>query len=148
MQTENRIVIEASWARVFDAAAQVEDWPDFLDHYRWVRTGPWSGAEREVRMSASRSGFPCWWSARQRLERAKKRIHYLHTRSAFTQGMDVWWLLKALGPRSTEVRLTHAMPPSGRPKAWFRGHVVGSFFVHAIAEKTLAGVKRHLEGAK
>jgi hypothetical protein len=145
MNTENRIEIAASWTRVFDAAARVEAWPGFLGHYRWVQAGPWRGQEREVRMAASRSGLPCRWTAIQRLERPRMRIHYLHTRSRFTQGMDVWWLLKPLGPRRTEVLLTHTMPPSGPLKAWFRRHVVGSFFVHAIAEKTLAGVKRRVE---
>ncbi|HTB23650.1 MAG TPA: SRPBCC family protein [bacterium] len=145
MKTENRIVIEAPWAEVFGAAAKVEAWPDFLAHYRWVEAGAWKAKEREVRMSASRSGFPCWWTALQRLERPKKRIHYLHTRSTFTRGMDVWWLLKALGPRRTEVVLTHSMPQEAFFMALFREQVVGRFFVHAIAEKTLAGVKRHLE---
>lgn len=59
--------------------------------------------------------------------------------------MDVWWLLKAAGPRRTEVLLTHAMPPENPLKALFRRRVVGDLFVHAIAEKTLAGVKRLLE---
>ena len=145
MKTENRIVIEAPWAEVFDAAARVEAWPDFLAHYRWVRVDPWAGDEREVRMSASRSGFPCWWTADQRLEKPKKRIHYLHTHSAFTRGMDVWWHLNALGPKRTEVVLTHTMPKESYFMSLFRERVVGGFFVHAIAEKTLAGVKRHLE---
>jgi hypothetical protein len=102
---------------------------------------------RDVRMSASRSGIPCWWTAEQRLERPRKRIHYVHTRSAFTQGMDVWWLLKELGPHRTEIVLTHVMPPEGPVLSLFRRHVVGSFFVHAIAQKTLAGIKRRVEGS-
>jgi hypothetical protein len=145
MNTENRIMIAAPWTRVFDVAARVEDWPGFLGHYRWVKVGPWRGREREVHMAASRSGLPCRWTASQRLERSRKRIHYLHTRSKFTQGMDVWWLLKPAGPRRTEVLLTHTMPEAGPLMAWFRRQVVGSFFVHAIAEKTLAGVKRRVE---
>jgi ribosome-associated toxin RatA of RatAB toxin-antitoxin module len=146
MQTENRIIVGAPWLRVFEAAARVEDWPQFLPHYRKVEAGPWDGQRREVRMSASRDGFPCRWTAQQRLERPHKRIHYRHTRSAFTRGMEVWWLLEALGPRETLVRLTHAMPPEPPPLSWFRQQVVGAFFVHAIAQKTLEGVKRHVEG--
>lgn len=145
MNTENSILMEAPWTRVFAAAAEVEHWPLRLSHYRWVKTGPWEGKERTVRMSASRDGIPCWWTARQRLERARKRIHYVHTRSTFTRGMEVWWLLKPLGPRRTRVLLTHAMPSESFAMDWFRRRVVGDFFVHAIAEKTLAGLKKTLE---
>jgi|SRR5665213_485951 len=145
MKTENRITIDAPWKRVFDAAARIEAWPELLAHYRWVTVGPWAGSERDVSMSASRSGFPCWWSARQRLEYSGKRIHYLHTRSTFTQGMDVWWHLGPQGPKRTEVLLTHTMPSEGAMASFLRQAVVGSLFVHAVAEKTLIGLKRHVE---
>jgi len=145
MDTENRIIIDAPWARVFDAAQRVEEWPLFLRHYRRVEVEPWQGLEREVRMSASRDGFPCWWTALQRPERPAKRIHYVHTRSAFTRGMEVWWILKPLGPGRTEVTLTHTMPPEPPLRAWFRQRIVGDLFVCAIAERTLAGVKLRLE---
>jgi Polyketide cyclase / dehydrase and lipid transport len=145
MQTENRITIEAPWRTVFKAAAEVEHWPTILKHYRWVEAGPFKGQEREVRMSASRDGIPCWWTAKQRLEPSRKRIIYLHTRSTFTRGMDVLWMLKPLGRSRTEVLLTHAMPAEGPFMAWFRQHIVGTFFVHAIAAKTLVGIKARLE---
>lgn len=146
METENRISMEAPWERVFKAALEVERWPEFLAHYRRVEAGPWRRGEREVRMAASRDGFPCRWTAQQRPQRAKKRILYRHTHSTFTQGMEVCWSFRPQGPRRTEVRLSHAMPAGGPGLGWFRQRVVGGLFVHPIAERTLLGVKRLVEG--
>ena len=60
--------------------------------------------------------------------------------------MEVWWLLKK-AKGGTEVTITHDMQPSRNPLLqWFRQVVVGKIFVENIAGKTLAGLKKHLEG--
>lgn len=123
----------------------MEQWPELLAHYRFVRILSGRGAHRVVDMAASRDGIPCRWQARQDLDLKHKRIHYTHTKSNFTQGMEVWWILEPQGAKATRVLLTHAMPPEGAVMSWFRQHIVGGFFVDAIAAKTLAGLKRHLE---
>jgi uncharacterized membrane protein len=146
MKTSNEISIEAPWGRVFEAAAQVEDWPRLLAHYRWVKVLSGRGTKRVVDMAASRDGFPCRWTSDQVLDRRKKTIYYLHIRSVWTRGMQVWWVLKPRGARRTEILLLHEMPdPSFAPYRWFLQHIVGDQFVHNIAGKTLAGLKRHLE---
>ena len=145
MNTQDEVLILAPWRRVFDAAAKVEEWPQLLAHYRYVTVLSGRGDHRTVLMAASRDGIPCRWQAQQDLDLKRKRIHYRHTRSNFTQGMEVWWILEPQGPQATRVLLTHAMPQEGALMGWFRQHVVGGLFVDAIAAKTLAGLKRHLE---
>jgi len=123
----------------------VELWPSLLAHYRFVKIVSGKGKQRVVDMAASRSGLPCRWQAQQTLDLKRKRIHYLHTKSNFTQGMSVWWILEPKGSKATQVLLTHAMPPEGPLMGAFRQRVVGGFFVDHVAAKTLAGLKRHLE---
>jgi uncharacterized membrane protein len=146
VKTSNEISIEAPWGRVFKAAAEVEQWPQLLAHYRWVRVLSGRGDKRVVEMAASRDGFPCRWTSDQVLDRRKKIVYYLHVRSVWTRGMQVWWILKPRGPKKTEILLLHEMPdPAFAPYRWFLQRVVGDQFVHNIAGKTLAGLKRHLE---
>jgi hypothetical protein len=145
MQTLNTITIKAPWRKVYAAAAEVERWPELLAHYRWVRVLSGKAPKRIVDMAAFRTGFPCRWVSLQQLYPARKRVYYLHQRSFFTQGMVVWWILKPRGPRVTDVILTHDMPARGPLRAWFDQRIVGELFVHHIAGKTLAGLKRHLE---
>ena len=144
MKTVNTITIQAPWRKVYAAAAKVEDWPQLLPHYWWVKGVSGKGNARVVDMAAFRTGFPCRWVSQQKLYPARKKVYYLHIKSIFTQGMVVWWILKPKG-KATEILLTHDMPERGPLRAWFDQHIVGDLFVHNIAGKTLAGLKRHLE---
>jgi ribosome-associated toxin RatA of RatAB toxin-antitoxin module len=145
LRTTNQILIRAPWRAVFDAAARVERWPQLLPHYRRVQVLSGRGRRRVVDMAAHRDGFPCRWVSDQVLQPDRKKIYYRHIRSFWTQGMDVWWILKPRGPRQTEILLTHDMPSPRGFRGWFLQRVIGDRFVHNIAGKTLAGLKRHLE---
>lgn len=145
MRTVNEIEIRAPWKRVFEAAARVEHWPALLPHYRWVRVLSGKGTSRVVEMAAHRDGIPCRWTSTQVLERAKRSIHYRHIQSTWTQDMEVWWILKPRGRNETAVLLTHDLPLEPGFMGWFRQRVIGDLFVHVIAGRTLAGLKKHLE---
>ena len=149
MNSINSIRIRADLDRVYRAAADVLAWPRFLSHYRWVRVvqGNADDPECVVEMAARLGGVPCRWQARRTLHPDRRSIHYLHTKSTWTSGMDVWWTLESLGGGVVEARITHEMPAAkNRLVEWFRRFVVGRVFVENIADKTLAGLKRHLEG--
>jgi hypothetical protein len=82
-----------------------------------------------------------------RLEPDRLTIRYRHLRG-ITRGMDVAW---TVGGRdgAADVRIVHtwAGPPwplIGRPAAAL---VIGPVFIHGIAARTLAGVKREAERA-
>jgi hypothetical protein len=148
LKTLNEIVIQAPLKAVYQAAERIVDWPKFLPHYRWVTLFEEQGLERHVEMAASRDGFPCLWQSLQVLHPKKNKIYFRHTRSTWSQGMEVWWILEPLKGGSTKVSITHDMPPSANVLMnWFRQYIVGDFFVHNIASKTLAGMKLHLEQA-
>ena len=145
MKTRQGILIKAPLKKVYAAAARIEAWPGILSHYRWVHILRAGRVERLVDMAAWRDGFPCRWQSRQVLHPGKA-VYFLHTKSFWTQGMEVWWRFKKVKGGMTLVSLDHDQAPSSNPfLEWFRQHVVGELFVENIAAKTMAGLKRHLE---
>jgi ribosome-associated toxin RatA of RatAB toxin-antitoxin module len=148
MNTHNHIKIQASPKKVYEAAQRIVEWPRLLAHYRWVTVFSESKTSRQVEMAASRNGFPCKWQSEQILYPKQKKIYYRHTKSFWTKGMEVWWILKPLKGGATQVLLTHEMPPRSHfISRWFYSYVIGHLFVENIADKTLAGLKRHLEAS-
>jgi ribosome-associated toxin RatA of RatAB toxin-antitoxin module len=151
MGVVDRVRIAATPERVFDAAADVERWPDFLGHYRWVRYLERSRERRVVEMAAWRPfpGFkwPTWWVSEMWVDAAQREIRYRHIKG-ITSGMDVWWKVRESGNIS-EAEIVHewsgpAWPLIRRPAAdW----VIGPIFVHGIASRTLAGIQQLVERA-
>ena len=79
--------------------------------------------------------------------RAAPAVHYRHVRG-ITTGMDVVWQISGVGG-GTEVTIIHdwtgpRWPVVGRPAAEL---VIGPVFIHGIASRTLAGIRRAVEGA-
>jgi ribosome-associated toxin RatA of RatAB toxin-antitoxin module len=151
MRTVDRISIRAPIEQVFQAAKDVERWPDILPHYRWVEVLRRQGEQALVEMAAWRPfglvKYPTWWVSEMRVDSAGKAVHYRHVRG-ITTGMDVVWQLEP-GPAGTEVSIVHQWggprwPLVGPAAAQW---VIGPVFVHGIASRTLAGIKRHVERA-
>jgi uncharacterized membrane protein len=151
MRTVDRIRVRAPIERVFRTAADVEQWPAILSHYRWVRMLEREDGGGLVEMAAWRPfgvlNYPTWWVSEMRVDRTAPAIHYRHVRG-ITTGMDVVWELQPAGT-STDVTIVHDWSGPGWPlvgaaaAAW----VIGPVFVHGIASRTLAGLARHLEAA-
>jgi len=81
------------------------------------------------------------------LDRRAREIRYRHVRG-ITTGMDVVWRLVEQ-PAGVDVTVVHewagpAWPLVGPLAARL---VIGPVFIHGIASRTLAGLKRVLEGA-
>lgn len=151
MRTLDRIRIAAPPDRVFRLAADVERWPDFLRHYRWVRMLERRDDGGLVEMAAWRSfglfKYPTWWVSQMAVDPRAREIRYRHI-EGITKGMDVEWSIR--GQRdSCEVTIVHEWPGPrwpliGRIAAnW----VIGPVFIHAIASRTLAGVRQQAEAA-
>ena len=150
MRTVDSIRMRAPIDQVLQAAADVERWPALLSHYRWVRMlerdGEGGGL---VEMAAWRPfaalRYPTWWVSRMRIDRAAPAIHYQHVRG-ITTGMDVIWEMTPARD-GTQVEIVHewtgpSWPLVGSAAAnW----VIGPVFIHGIASRTLAGLRRHLE---
>ncbi len=149
MRTVDRSRMRAPVARVLQAATDVERWPELLSHYRWVRLLERRPDGGIVEMAAWRPfgpiGYPTWWVSEMRVDRSAPAVHYRHVRG-ITAGMDVVWRFAPDGG-ATDVTVVHEWrgprwPLIGRAAA---GLVIGPVFIHGIASRTLAGIKRHVE---
>jgi hypothetical protein len=150
MRTVDRISIRGPMEGVFQAATEVERWPEILSHYRWVRILERRRGDALVEMAAwrpfGRLRYPTWWVSVMSVDQAAAEIHYQHVRG-ITTGMDVVWQL-APSPEGTEATIVHEWsgprwPLVGSAAASW---VIGPVFIHGIASRTLAGIKRHVEG--
>jgi len=148
MRTVDRIRVHASFVRVFAAASSVARWPSILPHYRWVRLLD----DRLVEMAAWRPfgggliNYPTWWVSEMTIDRPAGEIRYRHVRG-ITRGMEVVWRLVEAGEGFVDVEVVHTWdgptwPLVGRLAADL---VIGPVFIHGIASRTLAGIKRHAE---
>ncbi|HEY6807479.1 MAG TPA: SRPBCC family protein [Gemmatimonadales bacterium] len=151
MLTLDRIEIRAPLDRVFSCARDVERWPEILPHYRWVRVLERREDGGRVEMAAWRPfgmvRWPTWWVSEMRVDRAAGEIRYRHVRG-ITTGMDVVWRLTATAS-GVAIALAHQWSGPDWPGigALAANLVIGPVFVHGVAARTLAGLKRHLEGA-
>jgi ribosome-associated toxin RatA of RatAB toxin-antitoxin module len=152
MRTVDRVVIRAPMSDAFHAASDVERWPDLLPHYRWVRFLERRPGGGLVEMSANRPfgplDWPTWWVSEMWIEPARGAVRYRHVRG-ITTGMDVEWTLRDAAD-GVDVSIVHewsgpSWPLIRQPAAEW---VIGPVFVHGIASRTLAGLKRALEGGE
>lgn len=149
MRTEDRLFMRAPVERVFRAAADVERWPELLSHYRWVRMVERRPDGGVVEMAAwrpfGRLKYPTWWVSEMWVDTNAPGVRYRHVRG-ITAGMDVEWRLEP-AYEGTEVTIVHEWtgpdwPLIRRPAAEW---VIGPVFVHAIASRTLAGIRHAVE---
>ncbi len=144
MHKENSIIINAPRARIFEAASDLSQWPRILPHYRWIRYIEKSLNKNLVVMGARRGWIPIQWTSEQIIdpERSEVRFHHL---KAFTKGMDVVWTFKERAD-GVEVKISHDLKPRipliGR---FVAESIVGDFFIHYIANRTLYHMKLYLE---
>lgn len=142
--------MHASPDTVFSLAADIARWPDILNHYRYVRMLSAGGIplpERSciARMSATRSGIPVSWTSIQTLDPAGRRVFYRHIAGA-TTNMDVVWEIVASNHGVSDVTITHDLfQPVGILRLPFARSIASGFFIHSIAEQTLAGIKQVVE---
>jgi ribosome-associated toxin RatA of RatAB toxin-antitoxin module len=151
MRTVDRVRIQASFARVFAAASSVARWPAILPHYRWVRILNDGLVEMAAWRPFARGllKYPAWWVSEMTIDRPAGEIRYRHVRG-ITRGMNVVWRLVEVGEGSqgeVHVEIVHtwdgpAWPLIGPLAA---NLVIGPVFIHGIASRTLAGIKKATE---
>jgi len=146
MRTVDEILMRATPEQVFRAAMNVEQWPAILRHYRWVKVHGYSTSGRVVEMAVRHGGIPLWWRAEQRLDIDQQQVCYTHT-DGMTRGMEVVWQLAADGD-GTRVRIIHELTFLTPIVHGWPGQVIaGWLFIKPVAQRTLRGLKRHLEEA-
>ena len=155
MYTVDETVIGGSVEASFRAGADVERWPERLPHYRWVRFQRKDGFGTGLVEMAARRDFgplpyPVWWVSEMHVDEARPAVIYRHV-DGITTGMDVEWTFEDLGEGRTRVRIVHdwkegpRWPLPGAARRAIGGAVIGPVFIHHVASRTLAGIKRHVE---
>jgi ribosome-associated toxin RatA of RatAB toxin-antitoxin module len=155
MRTVDETVVRAPVEACFRAGADVERWPERLPHYRRVRFRRRDGFGTGLVEMAARRGFgplawPVWWMSEMRLDEARPAVVYRHV-AGITAGMDVEWTFEPRAGGATLVRIVHEwsggprwpLPPFAR--RWIADLVIGPVFIHHVASRTLAGIRRHAE---
>ncbi len=145
MRIVDGIRMRAPLERAFAAASAVERWPAILPHYRWVRRLEGNLVEMAAWRPFGALRYPTWWVSEMTVDRAAGEIRYRHVQG-ITRGMDVVWRLTERGA-AVEVEIVHTWagprwPLVGRLAA---NLVIGPVFIHGIASRTLAGIKRAAE---
>jgi ribosome-associated toxin RatA of RatAB toxin-antitoxin module len=143
MHKTNSIVMHAPKTAIFETAADLELWPKILPHYRYIRFLERRPDRNIVVMAARRSGIPISWTSEQIIDRDRLEIRFLHLK-AWTKGMHVVWTFCDV-PEGVRVTISHdlrfripALSPIADP-------IIGDFFTHNIADKTLRCMKGHVE---
>jgi len=143
MHKANSLLMHAPKMTIFETAANLELWPKILPHYRYIRFLE-RGADRNVVvMAARRSGIPISWTSEQIIDRSRLEIHFHHLK-ALTKGMRVVWTFSDTRD-GVQVTISHdlrfrvpALGPIFDP-------IIGNFFIHNIANKTLRCMKAYVE---
>jgi ribosome-associated toxin RatA of RatAB toxin-antitoxin module len=116
-----------------------------LPHYRYVRTLAQNGNARTVEMAARLGVIPLKWTAEQINDPERPHIAFHHIAGP-TRGMDVEWIFSELGAGRTQVQIVHRLDFQFPFLAEFFGKYVASdIFIHGVATKTLAHMKRLAE---
>lgn len=145
METIDERVVRAPVAAMFAIARDVELWPGYLPHYRWVR---FRERARDggglVEMAAWRpfgiAGWPTWWLSEMAVDDRRPAIRFRHVRG-ITTGMDVEWTFVPHA-EGTHVRIVHAWNGPDWPLIgiFAATTVIGPVFIHGIASRTLEGL--------
>jgi hypothetical protein len=155
MRTVDEIRVDADVERCYRHGADVERWPEWLPHYRWVRFRRKDGFGTGLVEMAARRAFgplqwPVWWMSEMTVDEQTPVVRYRHV-GGITTGMDVEWSFHAQPDGSTLVRIVHDWPDGphwplpGALRRRIAGVVIGPVFIHHVASRTLAGIRRAAE---
>ncbi|HEY1581496.1 MAG TPA: SRPBCC family protein [Chthoniobacterales bacterium] len=145
MQTGNSIIIQAPREKVFATAADLEQWPRILPHYRYIRFLERNAQRSIVEMAALRSGIPISWTSEFVVDRERMELRFLHLKK-FTRGMRVVWTFKET-PAGVLVEIVHALRFRVASLSPIADRIIGGFFIHHVANQTLRAMKAHLESS-
>lgn len=143
MHKTNSILMRAPKMSIFETAADLELWPKILPHYRYIDFLERSPNRNVVVMAAKRSGIPISWTSEQIIDHEKTEVHFYHLK-AFTKGMHVVWTFEE-SPDGVLVKIRHDLDFRVKILAPLADKVIGDFFIHHVANKTLRCMKAYVE---
>ena len=143
MHKTNSIIMHAPKMPIFETAANLELWPKILPHYRYIRFLERDLNRNVVVMAATRSGIPISWTSEQVIDPDRFEIRFHHLK-AFTKGMRVVWTFHD-APTGVLVEIKHDLDFRVNFLAPVADKIIGDFFIHNIASKTLQCMKSYVE---
>ncbi|MBL0170153.1 MAG: hypothetical protein IPP90_05370 [Gemmatimonadaceae bacterium] len=150
MTTIDERLVRAPLSVMFDIAREVEHWPAYLSHYRFVRFRQRAtDGGGLVEMAANRPfglfNWPTWWLSEMSVNYDVPWVRYRHV-GGVTTHMDVEWNFTET-PEGTLARIVHVWNGPGWPVIgeFAAMQVIGPVFVHGIASRTLEGLARVAE---
>src|SRR4029450_12051945 len=135
MRKVNSIIMHAPKMLIFETAANLELWPKILPHYRYIHFLERSPSRNVVVMAARRSGIPISWTSEQIIDRDRFEVRFHHLK-ALTKGMRVVWTFRD-APSGVIVEIKHDLAFRVNFLAPIADKIIGDFFIHDIASKTL-----------
>ena len=144
MRKTNSIIMHAPKTLIFETAANLELWPQILPHYRYVHYLERSPSRNIVVMGATRSGIPISWTSEQIIDRDRLEVRFNHLKD-FTKGMRVIWTFQDASA-GVLVEIKHDLTFRVNFLAPIADKIIGDFFIHHIANKTLHSMKAYVEG--
>ena len=143
MHQTNSIIMQASRGEIFETAANLENWPKILPHYRYIKYLERDSDRNVVIMAATRSGIRISWTSEQIIDREKVEVRFHHLK-AFTKGMFVVWTFKETSA-GILVEIAHDLNFRVRAVAPLMEPIIGDFFIGHVANRTLRCMKAYLE---
>src|SRR3979411_2122637 len=141
MRKTNSIIMRAPKLEIFETAANLELWPKILPHYRYIKYLERGDDRNLVVMAATRSGIPIKWTSEEIIDREKLEIRFHHLK-AFTKGMRVVLSFDE-PPAGVLVEIAHDLEFRVPALAPLADPIIGTFFIHHIASKTLRHMKTY-----
>ncbi|MFY9984877.1 MAG: SRPBCC family protein [Chthoniobacterales bacterium] len=143
MHTANSIVMNAPKLRIFEVAADLEKWPTFLPHYRYIRYLERGANRNVVKMAARRGNIPLSWVSEEVIDPEKYEVRFRHLK-AWTKGMEVVWTF-AEQPSGVLVSIAHELHFRVPPLSPIAEPIIGGFFISYVANQTLKHMKAYVE---
>ena len=143
MRKVNSIIMQAPKSAIFETAANLELWPKILPHYRFIHYLERSPNRNIVVMAATRSGIPISWTSEQLIDPDKLEIRFHHLK-AVTKGMRVVWTFQDV-PTGVLVEIKHDLAFRVTVLAPIADKIIGDFFIHNVASKTLRSMRSYVE---
>jgi ribosome-associated toxin RatA of RatAB toxin-antitoxin module len=143
MHKVNSIIMHAPKMLIFETAANLELWPKILPHYRYIHYLERNSDRNVVVMAATRSGIPISWTSEQVIDRKRLEVRFHHLK-VFTKGMRVVWTFQD-APAGVLVEIEHDLAFRVNFLAPIADKIIGDFFIHHIANKTLRDMKAYVE---
>jgi len=135
--------MHAERTAIFETAGNLELWPKILPHYRYIRYLERSPTRNIVVMAAVRTGIPISWTSEEIIDRERVEVRFNHLK-AWTKGMKVVWTFSETDD-GVLVEISHDLRFRFPFLAPIVDLIIGDFFIHNIANKTLRCMKAYVE---